>query len=127
MNVILQGTRIELTDDVRALVDDKLEDCLRPLGDTSLEPVTVNIEVELTTRRHPQERETEQLYRSEATVSVPGRVIRAEGTGPSLKRAVVQMKRKLTGEIRDWRNKVIDDSREGARFAKDEWGVAPAT
>lgn len=124
MNVTIKGTRIELSDTLKALVEDKLNDALIPLGDMNLDPVDVAVEIELTTRRHPKERVTEQRYRAEANLSLPGRLIRAEGTGPTIRRAVVEMKHVLNDEIKGWRGRVVDAARGGARIAKEEAGVA---
>jgi ribosome-associated translation inhibitor RaiA len=85
--------------------------------------VHVQVEVEKTTRRHPQEREDERLYRAEANVTVPGRLIRAEGSGDDAERAVVEMKHHLTREIRSWREHLIDARHRGGREAKYSLGV----
>jgi ribosomal subunit interface protein len=119
MNITFQATNLELNDEIRSMVEKKLNNAFRAFGDMNLDPVQIDIQLERTTRRHPQERETEQLYRAEANVSVPGRLIRAEGTAGVLEQAVVSMKRKLTREIRVWRTKRIDGTRAGARTAKE--------
>lgn len=69
MNLTIKGTRIELTASFLAFVEDKLTDALRPLGDMNLDPVNLSVELELTTRRHPKERKTEQRYRAEAAAA----------------------------------------------------------
>jgi len=119
MNITLQATNLELNDEIRSMVEKKLYNAFRAFGDMNLDPVQINIQLERTTRRHPQERETEQLFRAEANVSVPGRLIRAEGTAGVLEQAIVSMKRKLTREIRVWRTKRIDGTRAGARTVKE--------
>ena len=125
MTITFNSTRVELTDSLRSFIQDKLDDALLPLGDMNLEPVDVSIEIELTTRRHPKARATEQRYRAEANLALPGRFIRAEGTGPTIRHAVVQMKHVLNGEIKSWRGRVIDAARGGARTVKMRAGVAP--
>ncbi|NND71587.1 MAG: hypothetical protein HKN43_08400 [Rhodothermales bacterium] len=119
MTVTLQGTNLDLTDELRALVDDKLEDCFRPLREMKQDPIIVDIELERTTRRYHNEKDDQQLYRAEANVSIPGRLIRVEESAPELPRAIVEMKHTLTREIRTWREKVIHDRRAGARRAKE--------
>lgn len=114
MNITLQGTNLAITDDLRAYVDEKMQDAFRSFGDMNLEPVEVAIELELTTQHH---RKSEQLFRAEANVTVPGRLIRAEASSHNLYQAIVQMKHTLTREIRTWRERLIDESREGARIA----------
>ena len=126
MNITIQGTRLELDESLRTFIEEKLNHALLPLGDMNLESVNVTVEVELTTRRHPKERSSEQLYRAEVNLSVPGRLIRAEGTGPTARRAVVKMKHTLNREIRTWRGRVIDNAREGARTVKEKSGIYPA-
>ena len=126
MNTTIRGTRVELDDSLRAFIEDKLNHALLPLGDMNLESVNAAVEVELTTRRHPKERSSEQLYRAETTLNLPGRVIRAEGTGPTARRAVVKMKHTLNREIRAWRGRVIDGAREGGRTAKEKAGISAA-
>ena len=127
MNTTFQGTNLELNDEIRSYVHRKLEDCFRSFGDMNLDAVQVDVELQRTTSRHPQERSTDQLYRAEANVSVPGRLIRAEGTGSDLTQAVVKMKRKLAREIRSWREKMIGNSRKGARTAKSTFGPTDET
>ena len=120
MKTILQGSNVELTDDLRAFVDRKLQDAYRQFGDMNLEAVQMHVELEATSRRHPQERDTEQRYRAEANVSLPGRFLRVEGTASTLRQAIVRMKNKLSREIRTWRERMADQARSGARTFKTE-------
>jgi len=123
MVVRVQGTNLELTDANYDYVTEKLEDAFRAMGNLDRDPVKVDVELEETTRRHPQEREDERLYRAEANVSVPGRLIRAEGSADTLEQSIVEMKHRLTREIREWREQLIDERRRGARRAKRELGA----
>ncbi|GEM_PF-5404932 len=122
MLVRVQGTNIDLTDDLYAFVRDKLEDCFRMLGSLNRSSVQVDVELEETTRRHPKELEDARRYRAEANVTVPDRLIRAEGSADTIHQSIVEMKHRLTREIREWRERVIDQRREGARRAKHELG-----
>lgn len=118
MNITFQATNLSLNDDLRTYVEKKLEDCLRPLQDMNLDPVSVDVELERTTLRHPHEREDQRRFRAEANVTVPGRLIRAEGSADDLRQAVVQMKHVLTRDLRRWHERVVAKSRQGAREAK---------
>lgn len=122
MDVQLQGTNLELTDELRAFVEEKMDDAYRMLGAMNRDPVHVDLELEKTTRRHPHEREEQQRYRAEANVTVPGRLIRAEGSADDIRQAVVKMKHRLMREIREWRERLIDERRQGARQAKHQLG-----
>jgi len=122
MLVQVQGTNVEITDDLYAFTKDKLEDCFRMLGSLDRRPVQVDVELEETTRRHPKELEDQRRYRAEANVTVPERLIRAEGSADTIQQSIVEMKHRLTRELRDWRERLIDERREGARRAKHEMG-----
>lgn len=123
MDVQMQGTNVELTDELRAFVEDKMDDAYRMLGAMNRDPVHVDLELEKTTRRHPHELEDQRRYRAEANLTVPGRLIRAEGSADDVRQAVVEMKHRLMREIREWREHLIDDRRKGARRAKREMGA----
>ncbi|MEX2402020.1 MAG: ribosome-associated translation inhibitor RaiA [Rhodothermales bacterium] len=120
MNINIQGTGLDVSPKMRAYVEQKLDDSFRAFGDMNLEPVKVEVELERTTRRHPKERDDEQLYRAEATITIPGRTIRVEGTAPTLNQAVVRLKHTLTREIRRWREKLIAERRQGGRDLKED-------
>jgi ribosomal subunit interface protein len=122
MDVRIQGTNMELTEELYTFVEAKLEDSYRALGRLDRDPVQVDVELEETTRRHPHELEDQRRYRAEANVTVPGRLIRAEGSGDDIEQAIVAMKHRLTRELREWRERVIDERRAGGRRAKQELG-----
>ncbi len=116
MNVSILGTNLTLTDEIRQLVEDKLSDAFRPLGDTNLDPVSVAIELEHRTG-HLDKAADVRAYRAEATVSAYSTTFRTEGSADELLPAVVEMKHELTRQIRDWRAKLRDAQRSGARRA----------
>jgi ribosome-associated translation inhibitor RaiA len=116
MNFALKGTRLPLIDAVYRLVDEKLTDAFRAFGGTDLDPVTVEVELEHTTRRY-RDRAAALPYRAEATVYVPGATLRAEGSADELEPAVIEMKHALTRQIRAWREARRDAARQGAREA----------
>ena len=118
MHITLQGTNLELTHELRRFIYKKLNDCRRALGDVDLNAVQIDIELERTSNRHPNESRNGQLYRAEANVRVPGRFIRAEESSMHLEPAIVKMKNTLTRNIRHWREGVIAQRRKGARKAK---------
>lgn len=123
MIVRVQGTNLDLNDELYAFVRDKLQDTFRALGSLDRDPVTVDVELEETTRRHPQELEDQRRYRAEANLTVPGHLIRAEGSADTIQQSIVEMKHRLTREIREWRERVIDARRAGGRQAKEELGA----
>jgi ribosomal subunit interface protein len=123
MLVRVQGTNVELSDHLYAFTKAKLAESFRALGALNRESVHVDVELEETTRRHPKEREDARRYRAEVNVTVPGRLIRAEGSADTLQQSIVEMKHRLARELREWRETVIDERRAGARRAKQETGA----
>ena len=120
MHITVQGTNLEVTHELRKFIYKKVGDCKRALGDVNLDAVQIDIEIERTTRRHPQDRNNGgPLYRAEANVKVPGRFIRVEEFAMHLEPAIVKMKNTLTRSIRHWREQWIDRKRNGARKAKE--------
>lgn len=117
MNITIQGTHFDLTDKTRDLVEQKLADAFRPLGNTDLDPVQVQVEIERRTHHHDKAAAV-RPYRAEATVTGYGQTFRAEGSADGLTQAVVEMKHELTRQFRDWRGQLRDVQRAGARRAK---------
>lgn len=115
----LTATNLELTEEIRRLLEDKLEQSLRPLGRANRSPVKLDIELQQLTASHLKERQAEDRFRAEATLDVPGQTIRAEGHGADLPAAIVQMKHRLTREIRDWRERSDDVRNRRRRAAKE--------
>ncbi len=116
MNITFQGTNLDLNDDLRSFVEEKLNDAFKAFGHIKTDPIRVAVELERTTRHH---RKNDALYRAEANVSVPGRLIRAEESSDDLYQAIVAMKETLTREIRQWRERHLDQRRNGGRAAKE--------
>ena len=125
LHITLQGTNLALTTDIRKFVNKKFKDCERALGDMNLDGVRVAVELEQTTRKHPGKRRNEQLFRAEANVSVPGRLIRVEESAMHLEQAIVKMKNTLTRNLRHWRERLIENKRHSARRVKHATAFMP--
>lgn len=115
MNVVVQGTHVELTEPIKDFVNEKVDDALRPFGEMKTDPaLKVNVELEANRGHH---RKGEDVFRAEATLTVRGSVLRVEAFADDMYRAITQMKHMLTREIRQWREKRITVARDGARSA----------
>lgn len=123
MMVRVQGTNLKLDDELYAFVRNKLDDTFRALGSLDRDPVMVDVELEETTGRYSQALEDQRRYRAEANVTVPGHLIRAEGSADTIQQSIVEMKHRLTRELREWRERIIDARREGGRQAKKQLGT----
>lgn len=118
MNIMLQGTNLDISDELRTFTIKKIGDSLLAVGNLNLDPVRIDIELEKTTRSWLQERKDEQLYRAEANVSLPGQKIRVESSAMEIEQAIIQLKHMLTRKFRKHRERRIGRVRKGARKAK---------
>lgn len=117
MNITIVGTNFEVGDELRSLVEEKLRDAFRSLGDTRLEPVTVDVELE----HSPSRRRKGNLFRAEVNVVLPRTTpIRVEEVADSMPKAVVRMKHTLTRELREWRERLIEEKRRLPRSERAE-------
>jgi putative sigma-54 modulation protein len=114
MNITVQGTNMNVSPGLREFVERKLRDCFRPFGEAKLEAVLVDVELE----KAVSYSRSDDMYRVEANVSVPGKLIRVEESADDIRTAVVKMKETLTRDIRKWRTRKIERVRKGARQAK---------
>lgn len=115
MNITLKSTNLTITHSLRGFVYMKLEDSFRAFGNMDRTPIYVAVELEQTTHhRHGKE----NTYRAEATITLPGRTLRAEATDNDIHKAIVALKQTLARTIRKWRERVSDSARQGGRHAK---------
>ncbi len=116
----IQGTNIDLTTELRELVQQKIGDSLRVLGSLDLESISIAIELENTSRRYVHEKDNQQLYRAEATVGLPGHTLRVEESAMDIDQAVVKLKHTLTRDLKKWKNRLIERRRKSARKVKKD-------
>ncbi len=120
MNLTIKGTCLELNDKLRSFITDKVTDSLRTLGGMDLDAIKIAIEIERTSNRHLKAKERDQLYRSEATVSLPGRTLRIEESAMDVEHAITKLKQTLTRDLRKWKERKFDSRRKGARKVKEQ-------
>lgn len=114
MTINIQGTNFDLTGPIKEKLTQKVT---AALGKFRSQVTHVDLEVEKTTRHHQKG----ELFRAEANVEVPGRLIRSEATHEDLYAAIEELKDKLERELRKTKGKKeARQRREGAkaRFAK---------
>ena len=117
MKIRIKGSHFEVTDEFRLFVTEKLEDAFRGLGDTRLEAVSVDVELD----HSPSRRRKGNLFRAEANVRLPRTTtIRVEEVADSMQKAVVNMKHTLTRELREWRERLIEEKRRLPRSERAE-------
>lgn len=118
MNISIQGSNIDLSNELREFVQKKIDDSLRVLSSMNQESISIAIELEYTTRRYIHEKENKQSYKAEATIGLPGHTLRVEESAMDIERAVVKLKHTLTRDLREWKRRLIENQRNGARKVK---------
>ena len=115
MDMHLQGINLDLTDDLRAYVEEKLADPLRLIAPSHRAGTRLRVTLARTTRRH---RQGDTLYRVSAHLTLPKGAVQAEEQGENLRQTVVALKETLTRELRQLRERRVEAGRRGARKAK---------
>jgi len=96
MQIDIEATNIELTAPLREYIEEKmgkLNKFLKPFEGSDLR---VRVEVARTSKHHRQG----DVYRAEANLYLPGKILRAEHKSDDIRVAINQVKDKLQREIR---------------------------
>lgn len=99
MQIILKGTHIELTDDIRELVEEKIGSLNRFLHD--LDPASVEARVEVGI---PSEHTVSRgIHRAEVNLTLPGALLRAETENAELSAALTEVRDELERQVERYR------------------------
>lgn len=118
MNISIQGTNIDLSQALRELVQQKIGQSLRVLGSINQESISIAIQLENTSGRYVHTKENEQLYKAVATIGLPGHTFRIEESAMDIDRAIIKLKHTMTRDLREWKKRLIESRRNGARKVK---------
>jgi ribosomal subunit interface protein len=101
MRIMIQGTNLELTDDVRDLVDEKVAVLSQLLEDIDPETVEARVEVGV-----PQEHAISRgIHRAEINLRLPGKLLRAEAEARTLPAALTDARNELQKQIEEYRGR----------------------
>ena len=104
MEIIISGKNIEVTDSLKAYVEEKIEKLDTLLA--SFEPALVHIELQTHAKGKGEPHSI-----VEATVSVPDYTIRAEETAADMYEAIDAVQERIERKLRDLKEKAIFDRR----------------
>lgn len=106
----LKGTNLDLTDAIKAYVDERLKAIEKIVQD--FEPtVEVTINVEKTTNHHNKG----EVFKADMVVQVPGERFHASETAEDLYEAIDRVKDQMRRQLKDYKEKLSDKQRRGAR------------
>ncbi|OGE83911.1 MAG: ribosomal subunit interface protein [Candidatus Doudnabacteria bacterium RIFCSPLOWO2_01_FULL_44_21] len=111
MNITIKGTHLDLTASIKQYVEEKVGSLLKFIQATEAK-------VELERDQHHR---TGLIFRSEITLIVGGKIMRAEASAEDVYAAVDLVLPKLKEQISKFKDKKNDLRRKGARLAKRKW------
>jgi ribosomal subunit interface protein len=105
MDIRIKTTKLELTDDLKEYVGEKMNMLGKYLGGVSVS----NCDVEL---EHALNKKTSgKIYRAEVNLSLPGTVLRVEKMEPTINKAIDKVKDHLVLSIKKYKEKKTDKKR----------------
>lgn len=114
MRTTIKATTIELTDAIRAYIEEKITS-LDKFIDAQDTTAYADVEVEQTTRHH----QSGPIFRAEANVHVAQKMFRVEVTDEDLYAAIDKMKDELIRNISEYKDRKQDLIRRGGLRFKE--------
>lgn len=105
MKINIKATQMDLTPAIRDYAQEKMDMLEKYLGD--IQVTNCDVEVGMTTHHHSKG----EIFRAEVNLSLPGEMLRVEKTEEDLYKAIDKVKDHLTREIRQYKEKRIDNNR----------------
>jgi len=99
MKINIKASNMELTQEIRAYIEEKMEYVDKFLSSVSI--VRCDFEIELTTNHHNKGK----IYRAEANLSVPGDLLRVEKTEKDIYKAIDKVKDHLARVAKKYKEK----------------------
>ncbi len=113
MNINIRATNFELTPEIQAYLDKKLES-VDKLIDTNDSSAYAHVELGKISRHH----KSGDIFRAEINLSLKGQQIRAEAEGEDLYKAIHEMKESLVREVDKMKERKLSLLRRGLQRAK---------
>lgn len=107
MQIKIKATQIELTDNIRNYIQDKMDMLDKYLGEVAV----MNCDFEIEKTKSNQNKG--KIYRAEANLSVTGELLRVEKTADDLYKAIDKVKDHLPRSIKRYKEKKRDKKRQG--------------
>lgn len=121
METKIKATGVDLTEDLRDLIDKKIINVVKKFfkeSNPGAETVLIDIELGKTTKHHLEGR----IWKCEVNVTLPGasRPIRIEAITERMENSVNKAKKELERHFRKLKTKRIFQVRQAARFLKNK-------
>jgi len=122
MKISIRTKNIDLTQDLRDYVDEKIGRDIGRFLTNEKTPLEADVELTRVTHHHQKG----LVYRAEVQILLHGHKLIAEAGGENIKEAIDIVKDELEGEIKKHRGKEKDVSIKRSRFLKAVLHLSPA-
>ncbi|MCK4892081.1 MAG: ribosome-associated translation inhibitor RaiA [Candidatus Pacebacteria bacterium] len=121
MNIIIQGTNLELHDDLKAYVNEKIGGLKKFFANIESDSVIARVELAKTTQHHQQG----DIYKAEVNLQFPKKMIRNVVESDDIYKSIDSVKDELKIMINEYKNERTSKIRRGARMIKKLKGISP--
>ena len=123
MNIIIKGTNLELHEDLKEYVNEKIGGLKKFIENENINPSSVVARVELAkTTRHHQHGD---IYKAEVNLQFPGKMIRSVDESDDIYKSVDKVKDELREMINSYKDEKTAKIRRGARIIKKLSHLSP--
>lgn len=123
MNIIIKGTNLELHEDLKAYVNEKIGGLKKFIENENIDINSVIARVELakTTQHHKQG----EIYKAEVNLELPKKMIRNVVESDDIYKSIDNVKDELKIMINEYKDERTTRIRRGARMIKRLKGISP--
>lgn len=118
MKVTVKATNLELTPEIKGLIDEKIATLDRFIPGVKT-PLEAFVEVAVETRHHQKGK----IYYAEANIKVLGEVIRVEAREENIFKAIIAVKKELQELLKKYTKKQIAKREKAIRVLKEKKGL----
>ncbi len=123
MNIIIKGTNLELHNDLKEYVNEKIGGLKKFVENENVDPNSVIVRVELAkTTRHHQHGD---IYKAEVNLQLPGKMLRSVEESDDIYKSIDSVKDELREMINSYKDEKLTRTRRGARIIKKLSHLSP--
>lgn len=123
MNIIIKGTNLELHNDLKEYVNEKIGGLKKFIENDNVDSNSIIARVELAkTTQHHQHGD---IYRAEVNLQLSGKMLRSVEESDDIYKSIDNVKDELREMINNYKDEKITKTRRGARMIKKLKGISP--
>ena len=123
MNVIIKGTNLELHNDLKEYVNEKIGGLKKFVENDNIDPNSIIARVELAkTTQHHQHGD---IYKAEVNLQLSGKMLRSVEESDDIYKSIDNVKDELREMINNYKSEKTTKTRRGARMIKKLKGISP--